>query len=206
MFSRKSLDLVILSIVRENATGISSYGILTEVKARFGSFKTPSPGTIYPKLAKLEEAREISKTGDLWTITRKGREKLEESVPDFLEKSMEMLPHLINTLANKLPFITQLGFYPEMMRFSDRCGSNCRVFDKERMMKNIDKIPPRHSSISDLHDVKEKMERLRGRLKGEIDSLDSILAHIDEKIMACKEEKKTWTRIPIEDGDSNGEL
>ncbi|WP_334149368.1 PadR family transcriptional regulator [Microbacterium sp.] len=78
VFSHGDLRLYLLSLLAEAPQ--HGYGIIQSLTDRTGGTYTPSAGTIYPRLAKLEEEGLVSKTVDgrttIYSITDAGREEL----------------------------------------------------------------------------------------------------------------------------------
>lgn len=78
VFSHGDLRLYLLSLIAESPQ--HGYGIIQALTDRTGGTYTPSAGTIYPRLAKLEEDGLVTKTVDgrttIYTITDAGRAEL----------------------------------------------------------------------------------------------------------------------------------
>lgn len=78
VFSHGDLRLYLLALIAESPQ--HGYGIIQALTDRTGGTYTPSAGTIYPRLAKLEEDGLVTKTADgrttIYTITDAGRTEL----------------------------------------------------------------------------------------------------------------------------------
>lgn len=78
VFSHGDLRLYLLSLLAEGPQ--HGYGIIQALTDRTGGTYTPSAGTIYPRLAKLEEESLVTKTVDgrtsIYAITDAGRAEL----------------------------------------------------------------------------------------------------------------------------------
>lgn len=78
VFSHGDLRLYLLSLLAEGPQ--HGYGIIQALTDRTGGTYTPSAGTIYPRLAKLEEEGLVTKTVDgrttIYAITDAGREEV----------------------------------------------------------------------------------------------------------------------------------
>ena len=78
VFSHGDLRLYLLALLAESPQ--HGYGIIQALTDRTGGTYTPSAGTIYPRLAKLEEEGLVSKTVDgrttIYAITDAGRAEL----------------------------------------------------------------------------------------------------------------------------------
>lgn len=85
VFSHGDLRLYLLSLLAESPQ--HGYGIIQALTDRTGGTYTPSAGTIYPRLAKLEEEGLVTKTVDgrttIYAITDAGRAELESREHDL---------------------------------------------------------------------------------------------------------------------------
>src|SRR5690554_6934554 len=85
VFSHGDLRLYLLSLLAESPQ--HGYGIIQALTDRTGGTYTPSAGTIYPRLAKLEEEGLVTKTADgrttIYAITDAGRAELESRESDL---------------------------------------------------------------------------------------------------------------------------
>jgi DNA-binding PadR family transcriptional regulator len=74
------LRLYLLSLLSESEHGMHGYELIQALGDRFGGTYVPSAGTIYPRLAKLEEEGLVTKTADgrktVYMITDAGRAEL----------------------------------------------------------------------------------------------------------------------------------
>jgi len=81
VFAHGHLRLYLLSLLAESDTGMHGYELIQALGDRFGGTYVPSAGTIYPRLAKLEEESLVTKTADgrktVYVITEAGRAELE---------------------------------------------------------------------------------------------------------------------------------
>jgi DNA-binding PadR family transcriptional regulator len=80
VFAHGSLRLYLLSLLDEAPK--HGYELIQALSERFGGTYSPSAGTIYPRLAKLEEEGLVTKTTDgrktVYAITEAGRAELAE--------------------------------------------------------------------------------------------------------------------------------
>lgn len=85
VFSHGDLRLYLLSLLAESPQ--HGYGIMQALTDRTGGTYTPSAGTIYPRLAKLQEEGLVSKTVDgrtaTYAITDAGRTELASRAQDL---------------------------------------------------------------------------------------------------------------------------
>lgn len=80
VFAHGHLRLYLLSLLAESAQGMHGYELMQALGDRFGGTYVPSAGTIYPRLAKLEEEGLVTKATDgrktVYAITDAGRTEL----------------------------------------------------------------------------------------------------------------------------------
>ncbi|MCU1441948.1 MAG: PadR family transcriptional regulator [Cryobacterium sp.] len=85
VFSHGSLRLYLLSLLAERPR--HGYELIQALSERFGGTYSPSAGTIYPRLAKLEEEGLVTKSTDgrktVYEITDAGRTELAERESDL---------------------------------------------------------------------------------------------------------------------------
>jgi DNA-binding PadR family transcriptional regulator len=78
VFAHGHLRLYLLSLLESSS--MHGYEIIQALEEQFGGTYTPSPGTIYPRLAKLEAEKLVSKEVDgrktVYAITDAGRREL----------------------------------------------------------------------------------------------------------------------------------
>ncbi len=79
VFAHGNLRLYLLSLLAESPK--HGYELIQALSERFGGTYSPSAGTIYPRLAKLEEEGLVTKTAEgrktVYSITEAGRAELE---------------------------------------------------------------------------------------------------------------------------------
>ena len=94
VFAHGHLRLYLLSLLEESEQGMHGYELMQALGDRFGGTYVPSAGTIYPRLAKLEEEGLVSKVADgrktVYAITDAGRAELaaRESELDGIENDV----------------------------------------------------------------------------------------------------------------------
>ncbi|WP_308797432.1 PadR family transcriptional regulator [Agromyces silvae] len=85
VFSHGSLRLYLLALLDERPR--HGYELIQALSERFGGTYSPSAGTIYPRLAKLEEEGLVTKEADgrktVYAITDAGRAELEARRPEL---------------------------------------------------------------------------------------------------------------------------
>ncbi|GHD45196.1 PadR family transcriptional regulator [Mycetocola manganoxydans] len=92
VFSHGSLRLYLLSLLAEGPK--HGYELIQSLSERFGGTYSPSAGTIYPRLGKLEEEGLVTKESDgrktVYSITDAGRRELEERRGDLDAIELEL--------------------------------------------------------------------------------------------------------------------
>ena len=94
VFAHGHLRLYLLSLLAESESGMHGYELIQALGDRFGGTYVPSAGTIYPRLAKLEEEGLVTKAADgrktVYEITDAGRAELasRESELDGIENDV----------------------------------------------------------------------------------------------------------------------
>ncbi|MCI2956374.1 PadR family transcriptional regulator [Agromyces atrinae] len=103
VFSHGSLRLYLLSLLAERPR--HGYELIQALSDRFGGTYSPSAGTIYPRLAKLEEEGLVTKESDgrktVYAITEAGRAELASRQPD-LDAIEDELTDSVRRLADEV--------------------------------------------------------------------------------------------------------
>ena len=94
VFAHGHLRLYLLSLLAGSDNGMHGYELIQALGERFGGTYVPSAGTIYPRLAKLEDEGLVTKVADgrktVYQITDAGRAELaaRESELDSIESDV----------------------------------------------------------------------------------------------------------------------
>jgi DNA-binding PadR family transcriptional regulator len=103
VFAHGHLRLYLLSLLAERS--MHGYELIQALSDRFGGTYVPSAGTIYPRLAKLEEEGLVTKEADgrktVYAITDTGRAELEQRAGD-LDGIEDELSDSVRRLANEV--------------------------------------------------------------------------------------------------------
>lgn len=114
VFAHGHLRLYLLSILEERA--MHGYELIQALEERFGGTYTPSAGTIYPRLSKLEEEGLVTKSADgrktVYSLTDAGRAELasrqaeldgiENGVTDSVRRLADEVRDSVNTAMKSL--------------------------------------------------------------------------------------------------------
>jgi DNA-binding PadR family transcriptional regulator len=103
VFAHGHLRLYLLSLLADRS--MHGYELIQALTDRFGGTYVPSAGTIYPRLAKLEEEGLVTKEADgrktVYAITDAGRSELDERGPE-LEGIESELSDSVRRLADEV--------------------------------------------------------------------------------------------------------
>ena len=103
VFAHGHLRLYLLSLLAERP--MHGYELIQALSDRFGGTYVPSAGTIYPRLAKLEEEALVTKESDgrktVYAITDAGRHELDERGSE-LDGIEDELSDSVRRLANEV--------------------------------------------------------------------------------------------------------
>jgi len=103
VFSHGSLRLYLLSLLEESPK--HGYELIQALTDRFGGTYSPSAGTIYPRLAKLEEDGLVTKSAEgrktVYAITDAGRAELDARRPE-LDAIEEEVTDSVRRLADEV--------------------------------------------------------------------------------------------------------
>lgn len=92
VFQHGQLRLYLLALLDQGPR--HGYDIIRDLEERFSGLYTPSAGTVYPRLAKLEEEGLVSRTDDgrkaTYVITDAGRQEVRERKEDLGELQADL--------------------------------------------------------------------------------------------------------------------
>ncbi|PWJ24643.1 DNA-binding PadR family transcriptional regulator [Branchiibius hedensis] len=92
VFQHGQLRLYLLALLDQGPR--HGYDIIRDLEERFGGLYTPSAGTVYPRLAKLEEDGLVSRTDDgrkaTYVITDAGRQEVRDRKEDLGELQADL--------------------------------------------------------------------------------------------------------------------
>jgi DNA-binding PadR family transcriptional regulator len=186
------LDILVLSIIKNNETGISGYDIIQELENKFRGMWKTSAGTIYPLLSrlfdkdfvKIKEMTENNRDKKLYFITAKGIEELKNALT-HMNSNFYSLIDFIKTISKSFPMFSCFPF-PER-------PEHCAFISEYNEEKE------------DYADIKLKFERLKNakkRLENKLSEIDEKLEHYRIILESMKSEAKI---IEIIDDDEEFE-
>lgn len=167
VFSHGDLRLYLLSLLAESPQ--HGYGIIQALTERTGGTYTPSAGTIYPRLAKLEEEGLVTKSADgrmtVYAITDAGRAELAARQDDIAGIESD-LADSVRLIANEVRQSVQ-----EAMK-SLRADLAAAANDERRAAKTRSASRPvddeRVASREELHRADAVINAFRGRVRTDL--------------------------------------
>ncbi|MFG6280823.1 PadR family transcriptional regulator [Microbacterium sp. 5K110] len=163
VFSHGDLRLYILSLLAESPR--HGYDLMQALTERTGGTYSPSAGTIYPRLAKLEEEGLVTKTVDgrktVYEITDAGRAEVDAREGD-LEGIQAGLADSVRLIADEVR-----GSVRDAMR-SLRADLAAASRDEREQAKSTPQDDPRVRSREQLHRADAAITEFRGRTRSEL--------------------------------------
>jgi len=169
VFGHGHLRLYLLSLLDESPK--HGYEIIQALEDRFGGTYVPSAGTIYPRLAKLEEEGLVTKVADgrktVYSITDAGRAELlarqselggiEDEVADSVRRIADEVRTSVNAAMKSLR--ADLAAAAQDARADNR--------DSHRSV-HTDNPTPRNESRNNLQDAEFMLQSFRQDLRSEL--------------------------------------
>lgn len=192
VFSHGDLRLYLLSLLAESPR--HGYDLMQALTERTGGTYSPSAGTIYPRLAKLEEEGLVTKTVDgrktVYEITDAGRAEVAAREGD-LEGIQAGLADSVRLIADEVR-----GSVRDAMR-SLRADLAAATRDEREHAQTASANDPRVRSREQLHRADAALTEFRGRVRAElrshvarggelaasgVDEIESALRHASEAV------------------------
>ncbi len=165
VFSHGDLRLYILSLLDEAPR--HGYDLMQALTDRTGGTYSPSAGTIYPRLAKLEEEGLVTKTVDgrktVYEITDAGRDEVRAREGD-LEGIQAGLADSVRLIADEVR-----GSVKDAMR-SLRADLAAASREEREQASSMPTDDPRARSREQLHRADAAINEFRGRVRSELRS------------------------------------
>ncbi|MEP6482291.1 MAG: PadR family transcriptional regulator [Rhodoglobus sp.] len=194
VFAHGHLRLYLLSLLSGSEPGMHGYELIQALGDRFGGTYVPSAGTIYPRLAKLEEEGLVSKAVDgrktVYAITAAGRAELaeRESELDGIENdvtdSVRRLANEVRSSVNDAmrTLRADLAAAAREARSEARAtGQSMRVDVGAQQAQNRGQLQRAEAALNDFRGEMRTVLRVqisRGELKQEI--VDQLSAGLEE--------------------------
>ncbi len=205
--SLSGLDILVLSIIINNETGITGYEIINEINKTFKNLWKASAGTIYPLLNRLaeknylevEEVEENNRQKKIYRISDIGKERVKNILENNLIPSIDTLSDYIQTIIKAIPMPNieskMFSCFPfrHVPHEVDIDESDYSLENIRRIQKHINRLT--HSKEA-LKSRQVAMENQIEHLEDQIKKLGELLDHIREK-----REKTAKTIEIVEDDD-----
>jgi DNA-binding PadR family transcriptional regulator len=198
VFAHGHLRLYLLSLLADEP--MHGYELILALEERFGGTYTPSAGTIYPRLAKLEEEGLVTKTTEgrktVYEITDAGRAELEErqheldEIENDLTDSVRRLADEVRLSVNQAmkslradlaaaarEARTEARAAGRTIRTDIRDTSSAQLREAEIVLNDF-----RHELRTDLRSMAARGEltsELVSGLKSQLDRVRATLLHLD---------------------------
>ena len=169
VFGHGHLRLYLLSLLDESPK--HGYELIQALGARFGGTYIPSAGTIYPRLAKLEEEGLVSKSADgrktVYSITDAGRAELHDRESE-LGGIEDEVTDSVRRLANEVR--TSVNDAMKSLRADLAAAAQDARADSRESGRTIraDTAGPRIQSRSNLQDAEILLSDFRHQLRSEL--------------------------------------
>ncbi|MDH2445482.1 PadR family transcriptional regulator [Amnibacterium sp. CER49] len=166
IFAHGQLRLYLLSLLGERP--MHGYDLIQALSERFGGTYAPSAGTIYPRLARLEEEGLVTKESDgrrtVYAVTDAGREELARRGPE-LAGLEDQVSDSVRRLADEVR-----GSVNDAMR-SLRADLAAAARDQRAAPPRQEQADdPRVRSRRALAQAEAQLARFRGDLRGDLRS------------------------------------
>lgn len=166
VFSHGDLRLYLLNLLDEGPR--HGYDIMQALSDRTGGTYTPSAGTIYPRLAKLEEEGLVTKTVDgrktVYSITEAGHAEVQARAGD-LEGIEAGLADSVRLIADEVR-----GSVRDAMRSLRADLAAARTQERQNATAQATTDDPRISSREQLHRADAAINEFRVRLRTDLRS------------------------------------
>lgn len=164
VFSHGNLRLYLLTLLDE--TPRHGYDIIQALSDRTGGTYTPSAGTVYPRLVKLEEEGLVTKTTEgrktVYEITDAGREELRERADevDGIEQSLSDSVRLIADEVRRGVSDAMKSLRADLAAAAEEERTQARPTSREE--------DPRVRSREQLQRAEASISEFRGRVRGDL--------------------------------------
>jgi DNA-binding PadR family transcriptional regulator len=168
VFAHGHLRLYLLSLLAERS--MHGYDLMQALEERFGGAYSPSAGTIYPRLAKLEAEGLVSKSADgrksVYSITDAGRAELANREHELLDIESDVTDS-VRRLADEVR--ASVNDAMKTLRADLAAAAREARADAPRTTRaEADQHEPRVASRVALHDAEEAIARFRADLRAEL--------------------------------------
>jgi DNA-binding PadR family transcriptional regulator len=166
VFAHGALRLYLLSLLAERS--MHGYELMQALEERFGGTYTPSAGTIYPRLAKLEEEGLVTKEADgrksVYAITEAGRAELAARAPELDDIENEV-GDSVRRLANEVRSSVEDAM--KTLR-ADLAAAAREARSESRATGRTEHADPRVDARLRLHEAEAALAEFRSEIRSEL--------------------------------------
>lgn len=169
VFAHGHLRLYLLSLLAEEP--MHGYEIILALEERFGGTYSPSAGTIYPRLAKLEEESLVTKTPDgrktVYSITNAGRAELAAR-----EHELDNIENDVSNSVRRLADEVRLNVNEAMKSLrADLAAAAREARDEDRWAARTTRSDIRDVSNGHLREAEIAVNEFRQQLRADLRSM-----------------------------------
>jgi len=169
VFAHGHLRLYLLSLLAERS--MHGYELIQALSDRFGGTYVPSAGTIYPRLAKLEEEGLVTKEADgrktVYAITDAGRAELAARSGDLDGIELE-LSDSVRRLADEVRASVTDAMKTLRADLAAAARGARESAEANSFTQSADANDPRVQSRNRLHDAETALAQFRADLRAEL--------------------------------------
>lgn len=167
VFAHGHLRLYLLSVLAD--APMHGYELIQELEQRFGGTYIPSAGTIYPRLAKLEDDGLVAKTADgrktVYTITDAGRAELETRRAE-LDDIESGVTDSVRRLANEVR--SSVNDAMKSLRADLASAARDARADARSTGRSTQADPQRQASNSHLREAEMALDEFRHNMRADL--------------------------------------
>ncbi|MET0725785.1 MAG: PadR family transcriptional regulator [Leifsonia sp.] len=191
VFAHGTLRLYLLSLLAEQPR--HGYELITALSERFGGTYSPSAGTIYPRLAKLEEEGLVTKQTDgrksIYSITEAGRAELASREPE-LDAIEDELTDSVRRLADEV----RMGVNEAMKSLRADLASAKR--EAKRGASTVNAASFQQASSRAMHDADVVLNQFRQEIRTDL-RLQSARGVVPEESVSLLRERLAQVRADL---------
>lgn len=167
VFAHGHLRLYLLSLLAESP--MHGYELIQALEERFGGTYVPSAGTIYPRLAKLQEEGLVTKTADgrksVYAITDAGRTELDDRRSELDDIESDVTDS-VRRLANEVR--SSVNEAMKSLRADLAAAARDARADARSAGRSTHADPQRAASTSHLREAEIVLDEFRHNMRAEL--------------------------------------
>ena len=191
VFAHGHLRLYLLSLLNE--TSMHGYELMQALDERFGGTYKPSAGTIYPRLAKLEDEGLVTKLKEgrraVYAITEAGRSELRER-----QQELDAIETDVTDSVRRLADEVRSSVGEAMRSLRADLASAAREAQSEGQRMTREATGSRSSSRELLQDAELAIAEFRQQLRQDLREADALSYDTVKQLKARLKEVRTEVR------------